>query len=65
MKSSAQILKALNSFDALLIFRTVAKCGINGIDNTLLGRSALRLITRKQFYMRIGHFKTSRFNIED
>lgn len=57
LKSSAQILKVLNSLEALLIFQTVAKSGINGINNTSLGRSALRLITRKQFYMRMAALK--------
>jgi hypothetical protein len=57
MKLSAQILKALNSLEALLIFQTVAKNGIHGIDNTSLGQSALRLITRKQFYMRLAALK--------
>jgi hypothetical protein len=57
MKSSAQILKTLNSLEALFIFQTVAKSGINGINNTSLGRSALLLITRKQFYMRLAALK--------
>ena len=57
MKLSIQILKAFNSLEALVIFQRVANSGINGIDKTLLGRSALRLITRKQFYMRMAAFK--------
>jgi hypothetical protein len=57
MKLSAQILKALNSLEALVLFQRVANSGINGIDNTSLGRSALPLITRKQFYMRIAALK--------
>jgi hypothetical protein len=57
MKLSAQILKALNSLEALVIFQRVANSGINGIDNTSLGRSALPLITRKQFYMRMAALK--------
>jgi hypothetical protein len=57
MKLSAQILKALNSLEALLIFQTVAKSGINGIDNMSLGRAALPLITRKQFYKRTAALK--------
>ena len=57
MKLSAQILKALNSLEALVIFQRVADSGINGIDNTSLGRGALPLITRKQFYMRMAALK--------
>ena len=57
MKLSAQILKALNSLEALLIFQTVGKNGINGIDNMSLGQAALPLITRKQFYMRMAALK--------
>lgn len=57
MKLSVQILKALNSLEALVIFQRVANSGINGIDNTSLGRSALPLITRKQFYMRMAALK--------
>jgi hypothetical protein len=57
MKLSAQILKVLNSVEALVIFQRVADSGINGIDNTSLGPSALRLITRKQFYMRMAALK--------
>jgi hypothetical protein len=57
MKSSAEILKALNSLEALVIFQRVADSGINGIDNMSLGRSALPLTTRKQFYMRMAALK--------
>jgi hypothetical protein len=57
MKLSAQILKTLNSLDALVIFQRVAESGIKGIDSTLLGHSVLRLITRKQFYMRMAALK--------
>jgi hypothetical protein len=57
MKLSAQILKALNSLEALVIFQRVADSGRNGIDNMSLGRSALPLITRKQFYMRMAALK--------
>jgi hypothetical protein len=57
MKSSAQILKALNSLEALVIFQTVANSGINGIDNMSLGQSVLPLTTRKQFYMRMAALK--------
>jgi hypothetical protein len=57
MKSSAQILKALHSLEALVIFQRVADSGINGIDNMSLGRAALPLITRKQFYMRMAALK--------
>jgi hypothetical protein len=57
MKLSAQILKVLNSLEALVIFQRVADSGINGIDNMSLGQSALRLITRKQFYMRMAALK--------
>jgi hypothetical protein len=57
MKLSAQILKALNSLEALVIFQRVANSGINGIHNTSLGRSALPLTTRKQFYMRMAALK--------
>lgn len=57
MKLSAQILKALNSLEALVIFQRVADSGINGIDNMSLGRAALPLITRKQFYMRMAGLK--------
>jgi hypothetical protein len=57
MKSSAEILKALNSLEALVIFQRVANNGINGIDNTSLGRSALPLITHRQFYMRMAALK--------
>jgi hypothetical protein len=57
MKLSAQILKALNSLEALVIFQRIANGGINGIDDMLLGRSALPLITRKQFYMRMAALK--------
>jgi hypothetical protein len=56
MKLSAQILKALNSLEALVIFQRVANGGIHGIDNTSLGPSALRL-TRKQFYVRLAALK--------
>lgn len=54
---STQILKALNSLEALVIFQRVANSGIRGIDNTSLGRSALPLTTRKQFYMRLATLK--------
>jgi hypothetical protein len=57
MKLSAQILKALNSLEALVIFQRVADSGINGINNMSLGRAALPLITRKQFYMRMAALK--------
>ena len=57
MKLFTQILKAFNSLEALVIFQRVANSGINGIDKTSLGRSALRLITRKQFYMRMAALK--------
>jgi hypothetical protein len=57
MKLSAQILKALDSLEALVIFQRVANSGINGIDNTSLGQSALPLMTRKQFYTRMGALK--------
>ena len=57
MKSSAQILKAFNSLEALAIFQRVADSGINGIDNMLLGQSVLPLTTRKQFYMRMAALK--------
>jgi hypothetical protein len=57
MKSSAQILKALNSLEALVIFQRVSNSGINGIDSMSLGQSALPLTTRKQFYMRIAALK--------
>ena len=57
MKLSAQILKALNSLEALVIFQRVANSGINGIDNMSLGRSALPLITRKQFYRLMAALK--------
>ena len=39
MKLSMQILRALNSLGALVIFQRVAKSGINGIDNTSLAQS--------------------------
>ena len=57
MKLSAQILKALNSLEALLIFQRVTNSGINGIDNTSLGQLALPLKTRKQFYIRMAALK--------
>jgi hypothetical protein len=57
MKSSAQILKALNSLEALVIFQRVSNSGINGIDSMSLGQSALPLTTRKQFYMRMAALK--------
>jgi hypothetical protein len=57
MKLSIQILKALNSLEALVIFQRVANSGINGTDNMSLGRSALPLITRKQFYQRMAALK--------
>jgi hypothetical protein len=57
MKLSAQILRALNSLEALVMFQTVANSGINGIDNMSLGQSALPLTTRKQFYMRMAALK--------
>jgi hypothetical protein len=57
MKLSAQILKALNSLEALVIFQRIADSGTNGIDNMSVGRSALPLITRKQFYMRMAALK--------
>jgi hypothetical protein len=57
IRLSAQILKALNSLEALVIFQRVADSGINGIDNMSLGRAALPLITRKQFYMRMAGLK--------
>lgn len=57
MKLSVQILKALNSLEALVIFQRVANSGINGTDNMSLGRSALPLITRKQFYQRMAALK--------
>jgi hypothetical protein len=57
LKLSAQILKALDSLEALVIFQRVANSGINGIDNMSLGRSALPLTTRKQFYMRMAALK--------
>ena len=57
MKLSAQILKALNSLEALVIFQRVADSGTNGIDNMSVGRSILPLITRKQFYMRMAALK--------
>jgi hypothetical protein len=51
MKLFAQILKALDSLEALVIFQRVANSGIIEIDNTSLGQSALPLMTRKQFYL--------------
>ena len=57
MKLSIQILKAFNSLEALVIFQRVANSGINGIDKTSLARSVLRLITRKQYYMRMAALK--------
>jgi len=57
MKLSVQILKALTSLEALLIFERVANSGINGIDNTSLAQSVLPHITRKQYYMSITGLK--------
>ncbi|MFL6470245.1 MAG: hypothetical protein ACJ71H_05270 [Nitrososphaeraceae archaeon] len=57
MKLSVQILKALNSLEALVIFQRVANSGINGTDNTSLGQLAPPLITRKQFYQRMAALK--------
>ncbi|MFL6360999.1 MAG: hypothetical protein ACJ72V_16885 [Nitrososphaeraceae archaeon] len=57
MKLSVQILKALNSLEALVIFQRVANSGINGTDNTSLRQLALPLITRKQFYQRMAALK--------
>jgi hypothetical protein len=54
MKLSVQILKALNTLEALVIFQRVAISGINGIDNMSL---ALPLITRKQFYRLMAALK--------
>ena len=55
--SIGQILKAFNSLEALVIFQRVADSGINGIDNTLLARSVLPHITRKQYYLRMTGLK--------
>ena len=49
--------KAFNSLEALVIFQRVADSGINGIDNTLLARSVLPHITRKQYYLRMAALK--------
>jgi hypothetical protein len=57
MKLSIQILKALTSLEALVIFQRVANSGINGIDNTSLAQSILPHITRKQYYQRMAALK--------
>jgi hypothetical protein len=57
MKLSMQILRALNSLGALVIFQRVAKSGINGIDNTSLVQSVLPHITCKQYYLRMTALK--------
>jgi hypothetical protein len=57
MKSSVQILKALNCLEALVVFQRVAKSGINGIDNTSLVQSVLPHITCKQYYLRMTALK--------
>ena len=57
MKLSIQILKALDCLGALVIFQRVYDSGINGIDNTLLARSVLPHITRKQYYLRMTGLK--------
>lgn len=57
MKLSIQMLKALNSLEALVIFQRVANSGINGIDNTSLARSVLPPMTRKQYYLRMTALK--------
>ena len=57
IKLSVQILKALNSLGALVIFRRVANSGINGIDNISLAQSVLPHITRKQYYLRMSALK--------
>ena len=57
MKLSMQILRALNSLGALVIFQRVAKSGINGIDNTSLAQLVLPHITRKQYYLRMTALK--------
>ena len=65
MKLSAQILKALNSLEAHVIFQRVADSGINGIDNTSLGRGSTTTNNTQTILHAHGRFKTSRFNIED
>ena len=57
MKLSMQILRALNSLGALVIFQRVAKSGINGIDNTSLVQSVPPHITCKQYYLRMTALK--------
>jgi hypothetical protein len=57
MKLSIQILKALSSLEALVIFQRVANSGINGIDNTSLARLLLLHATRKQYYLRMAGLK--------
>jgi hypothetical protein len=57
MKLYMQILSALHSLEALIIFQRVDNSGINGIDNTSLAQSVPPHITRKQFYMRMAALK--------
>jgi hypothetical protein len=57
MDISIQILKALTSLEALVIFQRVGNSGINGIDNISLARSILSHITRKQYYQRMAALK--------
>ena len=57
MKLSMQILRALNSLGALVIFQRVAKSGISGIDNTSLALLVLPHLTRKQYYLRMAGLK--------
>jgi len=57
MKSSVQILKALNSLEALVVFQRVANSCMNGIDSTSLAQLVLPHITHKQYYMRMTGLK--------
>src|SRR5215467_13306854 len=54
---SSQVLKAFNSLETLVIFQIISNSGRNGIDNMSLGRSALRLLTYKRFYLRMAALK--------
>lgn len=54
---SSQVLEAFNSLETVVIFQIISNSGRNGIDTMSLGRSALRLLTRKRFYLRIAALK--------